>query len=168
LVGKKKFGTRDVFEIKFECAKPNVYTTGYGYPSPASYKGSIYIDVISYAVLRYEAAVDWDQKIIKDLKYLKRFNVGEASNYHRSADFVYSYKMVKDQFVLHYARRTEYYRFSTLGAGKKINQIYQNEILSTGIVTDNPSVLTESKLRVNVKDIPYDKAFWDNFNFTID
>ena len=165
LIGTKLYGDQTVFEISFKCENPTIFSTGFGYPSPSSYTGSLYIDTATFAIVRYKAMAEWDQKFIKKLKYLKRFKINKPSFFSHRMDVVYDYKKVNDKYFLHYSRKVDYFDFLVGNAKKEVHQEYSNEILNNNIEIDKPVYLKENKLHVNSKDVPYDKEFWDKFIF---
>jgi erythromycin esterase-like protein len=51
------YENRKVYDISFDCKRPGSYTTGFGYPSPISASGKIFIDVNTYSVLKIETII---------------------------------------------------------------------------------------------------------------
>ena len=48
---------RKVYDVAFSCKRPSAFTTGFGYPAPASAGGHVYIGVDDYAVVKYDICI---------------------------------------------------------------------------------------------------------------
>lgn len=165
LVGRQAYGDFNVFEIEFSCLKPTVSNTGYGFPSPAVYDGTLYVDVDTYAVVKYVANISWKEKLVTDKKFLRRFNVSEPANFLRSAELEFSYKNLGGTYVLHYAKMRDHFKFVHTENGTSTTRSYNKELLNVRTNLENPKVLSESILSVDPKTVPYDAEFWESFNF---
>lgn len=165
LVGRQAYGDINVFEIAFSCLKPTVSNTGYGFPSPVVYDGTLYVDVDTYAVVKYVANIGWKEKLVTDKKFLRRFNVSGPANFVRSAELEFSYKRLTGTYVLHYAKMRDHFKFIHAENGTWTTRSYNKELLNVRTNLENPKVLSESILSVDPKTVPYDPKFWESFNF---
>lgn len=165
VIGRKVYGDAEVIEIDFSCLKPTVSNTGYGFPSPLSYDGKLFVDIKTYAIIKYVATVKWKEKLVSDKKFLGRFNVSTPSNFKRSAEVEFSYKKFAGSYFLHYAKMRDHLRFIDAKKGDSITRSYNNELLNVRTNVQTPKILSETVLRVDTKDIPFDPTFWETFNF---
>ena len=63
--GKMEYQNRTVYKISFINNSPGSYSTGFGYPSPKSSLGFLYVDIGNFAILRYEHCVQREPYIMK-------------------------------------------------------------------------------------------------------
>jgi hypothetical protein len=165
LVGRQAYGDISVFKIAFSCVKPTVSNTGYGFPSPVVYDGALYVDVDTYAVVKYVANISWKAKLVTDKKFLRRFDVSEPANFVRRAELEFSYKKFSGAYIIHYAKMRDHFKFIHAKTGTWTTRSYIKELLNVRTNLENPKVLSESILSVDPKTVPYDPKFWESFNF---
>lgn len=100
--GLLEYNGKKVYKISFINTSPGSYSTGYGYPSPISSNGVIYIDKDTLAVLYYEHCV-----ARQEYDY-KRFN-NKRRSFHK---IIQTYKEVNGKYFMNLFKvidKTNYY-----------------------------------------------------------
>ncbi len=167
LKGIKTYKNRQVYHIQFNCLKPNNYNIPYGYPSPAIYKGDVFIDTENFALLKYAAYTKWDVMKMEKKKFLKRQGFQSPVNMLRSVHDVFYYDEYDGSYYLKYASSNYKIEFETIASKEKSIREYIDQILVTKIEAKNPKKLTETMTKVGIN-IDYDKNFWDSYNIMLD
>lgn len=161
-VGETEYNGRLIHEIRFECRKPNAFTTPYAYPSPASFEGRLFIDADNYAVVKYEAFTTWDTLRIKNKKVLRRFGFDGPVRESRRAYDVYQYEQTGGQYYLKYSRHYYPTDFVRVATGQKITHIEAYDLLTTSLELQRPVVLQQSLTHATGQ-VPYREEFWSNY-----
>ncbi|MFN5555372.1 MAG: hypothetical protein ACK48F_04110, partial [Chryseotalea sp.] len=160
LQGITTFENKKVYNIRFICNRPGAYTTGFGYPSPKSATGNIYIDVETYAVLKFEILID--RKPFKNKR--QPHMVLEAYGHH----IVQTYKQFEGKYFLNYAKQSYYSRWTNTKKNITTQHIEERELLSTQINVNPTQVPTLSLMSIKSKTPKEDVAFWQTHNLKIE
>ena len=143
LNGITVYENRRVYDISFDCKKPGAYTTGFGYPSPISASGKIYIDVNNYSVLKIETFIQR-----KSYKNKKRPNMLLDPYGHQ---LIQTYKEYDGKYFLNYSKQVHFSRWTNIQKNSSSRHLSIRELLSTGIITSSTKSLTMSL--TNIKSI---------------
>jgi hypothetical protein len=160
LMGTTQFEGKKVYEIGFTCKRPGAYTTGFGYPSPISATGKIYIDVESYAVLKFEILIQ--RKPFKNKR--QPYVVLDAYGHH----IVQTYKQLDGKYFLNYTKQSYYSKWTNTKKNKTNNFIEIRELLSTQINPKPNQIPTLSLMNIKSKTPNEDVTFWQNHNFKVE
>lgn len=167
LKGIKSYKDRQVYHIQFSCLKPNNFNIPYGYPSPATYKGDVYIDTENFALLKYEAFTQWEVTMMGKKKFLNRQGFQSPVNMLRGVHDMFYYDEYDGHYYLKYASHNYSLEFETIDSKEKSKREYIDQILVTRIESENPKKLTETMTKINT-DVEYDKDFWDSYNIILE
>jgi hypothetical protein len=159
LIGIVAFEDKRVYEIAFECRRPGAYTTGFGYPSPLSAKGKIYIEVGSFAVLRVETLI-----------YRKPYQLKKAPHITREPygyQLIQTYKQVSGKYFLNYSRQVHFQKVIDTKMNSSYRTVSVREQLSTEIDLAQPSPLTRPIMSIKAATVKEDADFWKTHNTVI-
>ena len=167
LKGEVPYDNRTVYEIHFVCLSPSAFTTPYGYPAPASYEGTVYIDTENFAVVKYEAFTARTPVELTKAKRLKDYGLSEPTTYVRTHHDVYQYEARKGLYLLKYARRESAQDFhSTATQATTLRWREVQELLATSTELAKPQVLQTSLTEVDAT-VPYRPEFWDTYQVVL-
>jgi erythromycin esterase-like protein len=167
LLGQTEYDGHPVYEVGFVCERPSAYTTPYGYPAPASYRGTVYITTDTYAVVKYEAFTERTPTTIDKAKDLRRLGLAAPTSRRRTHHDVYQYEQLRGTYYLRYARHDRAQVFTDPATGAR-QQTQRDclELLATSFTQDQPVVLQTTGLRVDPT-VPYRPAFWDSYQVLV-
>jgi erythromycin esterase-like protein len=162
LNGITLYENRKVYDISFDCKRPGSYTTGFGYPSPISASGKIFIDVNTYSVLKIETIIQ---------------RQSHKSRSRRQPDWLHdpwghqviqTYKEFNGKYFLNYSKQVHYGKWTNTKTNFSYNSMEIRELLSTEIITKSTESVTTSL--TNIKSVPTKEApnFWINHNFKLE
>jgi len=153
-----EYDGKTAYKIHFKNNSPGVYSTGYGYPSPESSVGTIYIDVENFAVIRYEHCIVRQTTKSKNAKYPSQ----------TSHKIIETYKETNGQYVLNFFKQTD--KTNYIIDGKVIVSRYGNfNLMSENIETENVTKLTRPIIKLKQNNAPErDEEFWRNNNFYVE
>lgn len=153
-----EYDGKTVYKIHFKNNSPGVYSTGYGYPSPESSVGTIYIDVENFAVIRYEHCIVRQTTKSKNAKYPSQ----------TSHKIIETYKETNGQYVLNFFKQTD--KTNYIIDGKVIASRYGNfNLMSENIETEIVTKLTRPIIKLKQNNAPErDEEFWRNNNFYVE
>lgn len=160
LKGITSFENKRVYEIGFDCNRPGSYTTGFGYPSPLSATGKIFIDVDTYAVLRFEA-------LIRRKPYSKKKWKGAVLDPF-GTHLVQTYRQLNGKYFLNYSKQLHFGAWSYPDPKRNYKYLEIRELLSTEIVTEAVRELTTSVMKIKTKTVAEDANFWLKHNFQVE
>ncbi len=154
------YENRKVYDISFDCKKPGAYTTGFGYPSPISASGKIFIDVSTYSVLKIETLIQR-----KSYKSKRRPNLLLDPYGHQ---LVQTYKEYDGKYFLNYSKQVHFSKWTNTQTNLSDRHLDIRELLSTDIITKSTESLTIAL--TNIKSVPTkeDPNFWTNHNFKLE
>jgi erythromycin esterase-like protein len=151
---------RKVYDISFDCKKPGSYTTGFGYPSPISTSGKIFIDAITYAVLKIEIDIRRQDYASKKLPHFINDPNGHL--------IIQTYKEYNGKYFLNYTKQVYYERWTNTSNASALNYIEIRELLSTDIITQSTDSVTTSLEYIKTVPIKESPNFWQNHNFKME
>jgi hypothetical protein len=160
LQGITTFENKKVYNIRFSCNRPGAYTTGFGYPSPKSATGNIYIDVETYTVLKFEILID--RKPFKNKR--QPHMVLEAYGHH----IVQTYKQFEGKYFLNYSKQSYYSRWTNTKKNITTQHLEERELLSTQINVNPTQVPTLSLMSIKSQTPKEDAAFWQTHNLKME
>ncbi len=152
-----------VWVLNYESEKPTLGSTGDYYAT--SYTGKIYIKKSDYAVIKNET-------VIQSANYSnlgRSFYVNEKKQTWKPLLVTYDFTVIyKKHFNSYYLSYVEYNRKLELQnkktSAKKTEQL-KTKMMVNKIVTIKPIVIEK---RAYYENIPFDKTFWDNYNYLVD
>ena len=160
LNGVAAFENKQVYEISFTCKRPGAYTTGFGYPAPRSAMGKIFIDVESYAVLRFEV------QIIRKPVTKKKWHGQVLDPY--GTQLIQTYKEVEGKYFLNYSRQLHFGRYNYPQVAKSYDFLDMRELVSTEVMKSPVRNLTTSVMQIKTKSVVEDAAFWQSHNYQVE
>ncbi|WP_282031304.1 erythromycin esterase family protein [Winogradskyella eximia] len=148
--GVMNYDGNEVYKISFKNNSPGSYSTGYGYPAPEKSNGFIYIDKITFAVLKYEHCITRIKNLPKRAKYTQQ-------NSHK---IVQSYKKVNGFYFINLLEindRTNFYSKddTLLGTTHKVTSITSQDIETENIVTIDRPLINVKRGYEYIKDDEY-------------
>ena len=166
LAGQSQYNGRAVYEVAFVCNRPNAFTTPYGYPSAATYVGSVFVDTENFAVVKYEAFTTRSPNQLTRPKYFRRLGFTEPVTSYAKHHDLYQYEEVSGTYFLKYARRETSYDFVVIDSQEKHRWQDIHELLTTNVELVKPLVLQTTLFEVDAK-VPYRADFWDTYQVVL-
>ncbi|MBY0434549.1 MAG: carboxypeptidase-like regulatory domain-containing protein, partial [Cyclobacteriaceae bacterium] len=161
LAGVTEFDGRKVYRIEFVCKKPGAYTVGFGYPSPQSAEGTIYIDVDTYAILKYECLIQ--------RKSWKNKRNPEWTTYPYGHYLTQTYKRMGDRYVLSYMKRVDFSINTNTSTQKSYKDVQLFELLSTNVILKDLVIPQKSMINIKTGAEPkQDRDFWSTHNIVLE
>jgi len=154
------FENRKVYDISFDCKKPGSYTTGFGYPSPISATGKIFIDVNTYTVLKIETIIQR-----QSYKSKRRPNWLQDPYGHQ---IIQTYKEYDGKYFLNYSKQVHYGKWTNTKTSFSYNSIEIRELLSTDILTKSTESITTSLTNIKSSPTKETPSFWTNHNLKLE
>jgi hypothetical protein len=150
-----------VYVISFTNNAPDVFSTGFGNPPPKSAIGYIYIDTVSFAVLKFEHYVVLHSDMPNDDESV----VVEST--HRITD---TFKFVNGKYFMNYCNEKIENRYLSKRDKKLLSVSNENyDLMSVDIETNTVEAITRPidrlKLGVELKEDP---EYWKNNNFILE
>ena len=148
-LGRSKLGNKDVYIIR------------------SRHKGikmMIYIDVITYAILRLEYESDYDENI---LNVNERYR--EYLNRQVKVTKTIEYQLLGDKYYLHYMtmyKRNQWYHKDNKTLDYDV-ELFQELLVNDIHPKTNKRIKSDQRMRkygLQYQDQPYDKEFWENYN----
>ncbi|MBG8553114.1 erythromycin esterase family protein [Hymenobacter guriensis] len=156
---------RAVHAIAFRCNKPNTFTTPYGYPSPETFEGTIYIDADNFAVVKYDVRMTREPATVTKVKVLKRLGLPGPAQYISQAHDVYQYEEVNGRYYLKYSQIEFQQDYVILATQARQRHTENYQLLVTGLELKNPAVLRSSM--TDVLNVPYRPEFWETYQVVL-
>ncbi len=160
LNGITMYENRKVYDISFDCKKPGSYTTGFGYPSPLSARGRIFIDVNSYTVLKVETLIQRQSYTSK-----RRPNLVIDPYGHQ---LIQSYKEYEGKYFLNYSKQVYFSKLTNTLTNSSSRHLEIRELLSTDIIPKSTESLTVSLTNIKSVRTKIDNNFWMNHNIKLE
>ncbi len=160
LKGITMYENKRVYEISFDCKKPSAYTTGFGYPSPISASGTIFIDVDTYTVLKIETLIQR-----KSYKSKRRPNLLIDPYGHQ---LIQSYKEYDGRYFLNYSKQIHFGRWTDTKAITSSRNLEIRELLSTDIIAKVAESFTLSLSNIKSMRVKEEPNFWINHNIKLE
>ncbi|PWA11303.1 carboxypeptidase-like regulatory domain-containing protein [Flavobacterium laiguense] len=159
--GTLEYNGKKVYVISFTNLAPDVFSTGFGDPSPKSVTGFIYIDTISFAVVKFEQYV---------VLTPYRPNESDDIRIESTLKITQTYKLVNGKYFINYCNEKvedNYYSKTDRKLVSKSNTNY--DLMSVDINTDNVEIITRpiDRLKLDVK-LKEDPEYWKNNNFILE
>jgi erythromycin esterase-like protein len=159
LLGIVVFENKRVYELAFECKRPGAYTTGFGYPAPASASGKIYIEVGTYAVLRVETLIYRQPHHAK-----KKPHIIKQPHGHQ---LIQTYKEVDGKYFLNYSRQVHFGKWTDTKEKWSYRGVSVREQLSTEVNLNPQIPLARSLMSIKAAPVKEDADFWNRHNMVI-
>lgn len=159
LLGISAYENKRVYEIAFTCKRPGAFTTGFGYPSPISAFGKIYIEVGSYAVLKIEMLINRRPYERKKNPHLRQDPYGHQ--------LVQTYKEVNGKYMLNYSRQVHFGKWQNSKENWAYRSLSVRELLSTEVNLQPVDTITGSLTGIKSRPVKEDSNFWNNHNTVI-
>lgn len=153
-----EYAGKKVYVISFQNLVPDVYSTGFGNPSPKSVSGFIYIDTVSFAVMKFEQYV---------ILNADRSNDSDDVWIQSSVKMTQTYKCVNGKYFVNYCNEKKESRYFSTVEKKQIGEANSNyDLMSEDVNTDKvlPIVRPIDRLKLDVK-VAEDPEYWNNNNF---
>jgi hypothetical protein len=159
--GTLEYNGKKVYVISFSNLAPDVFSTGFGDPSPKSATGFIYIDTISFAVVKFEQYV---------VLTPYRPNESDDVRIESALKITQTYKLVNGKYFINYCNEkveNNYYSKTDRKLVSKSNTNY--DLMSVDIITDNVEIITRpiDRLKLDVK-LKEDLEYWKKNNFILE
>lgn len=154
------YENKKVYDIVFDCKKTGAYTTGFGYPSPLSASGRIFIDVNTYAVLKFETLIQR-----QPYKSKRRPNLMIDPYGHQ---LVQIYKEFNGKYFLNYSKQVHFGKWTNIKTKRAERTLEIRELLSTDIITKPNESMTISLTNIKSVPVKVDLNFWQNHNLKIE
>jgi hypothetical protein len=159
--GTLEYNGKKVYVISFINPAPDVFSTGFGDPSPQSVTGFIYIDTISFAVVKFEQYV---------VLTPYRPNESDDIRIESALKITQTYKLVNGKYFINYCNEKvedNYYSKTDRKLVSKSNTNY--DLMSVDIITDNVEIITRpiDRLKLDVK-LKEDPEYWKKNNFILE
>jgi hypothetical protein len=154
------YENRKVYDITFDCKRPGAYTTGYGYPSPISASGKIFIDINTYSVLKVETLIQR-----KSYKNKRRPNYLNDPFGHQ---LIQTYKEYDGKFFLNYSKQLHYGKWTNTKTNTSNRYLEIRELLSTEISTKPTNAITVGLKYIKSIPSKQDENFWINHNIILE
>jgi hypothetical protein len=159
--GTLEYNGKKVYVISFSNLAPDVFSTGFGDPSPKSATGFIYIDTISFAVVKFEQYV---------VLTPYRPNESDDIRIESALKITQTYKLVNGKYFINYCNEkveNNYYSKTDRKLVSKSNTNY--DLMSVDIITDNVEIITRpiDRLKLDVK-LKEDPEYWKKNNFILE
>ncbi|WP_166920161.1 erythromycin esterase family protein [Flavobacterium poyangense] len=143
-----EYNGRKVYVISFINKAPDVFSTGFGNPPPKSATGYIYIDVISFAILKFEHFVVLHPDQPNDQE-----NVIIESTHKITETF----KLVNGKYFINYCNEKVENKYLSKKDKKFLSELNTNyDLMSVDITTDNVEIISRPidrlKLDAEIKD----------------
>ncbi|OOV28415.1 hypothetical protein BXU11_00145 [Flavobacterium sp. LM5] len=156
-----EYNGRTVYVISFTNIAPDVFTTGFGNPTPKSASGYIYIDATSFAVLKFEHYV---------VLHPDRPNDDENVKIESTHKITETFKLVEGKYFINYCNVKVESKYFAIRDKKFLSQSYANyDLMSIDINTNNVEIINRPidrlKLGVELKEDP---EYWRNNNFILE
>lgn len=161
LVGVLEFNGRFVYDVKFDCKRPNAFTTGFGYPAPVLARGSIYIATDDYAILKYEVCIARKPHTFKKESH-KQLN---PFHHHLSQ----TYKQQRNKYFLNTSYSQSISR--TVDSKLGISKLASEERYLFGVEIFNDKVTPIKRPLVKLTQgskVKEDPSFWRTHNYILD
>ena len=156
-----EYNGKTVYVISFTNKALNVFTTGFGNPTPKSAIGYIYIDTASFSVLKFEHYVVLHSDRINDDD-----NVIVESTYRITETF----KLVDGKYFINYCNEKVENKYLSRKDKKLLSQSNTNyDLMSVDINSKNVEVISRpiDRLKLGVE-LKYDPEYWRNNNFILE
>jgi hypothetical protein len=159
--GTLEYNGKKAYIISFTNLEPDVFSTGFGDPSPKSVTGFIYIDTISFAVLKFEQYV-----------VLNPYRPNENDDIRIESTFkiTQTYKLVNGKYFINYCNEKVEESYSSKTDRKLVSKSNTNyDLMSVDISTENVEIITRpiDRLKLDVK-LKEDPEYWKNNNFILE
>jgi hypothetical protein len=159
--GTLEYNGKKAYVISFTNLSPDIFSTGFGDPSPKSVTGFIYIDTISFAVVKFEQYV---------ILTPYRPNESDDIRIESALKITQTYKLVNGKYFINYCNEkveNNYYSKTDRKLVSKSNTNY--DLMSVDINTDNVEIITRpiDRLKLDVK-LKEDPEYWKNNNFILE
>lgn len=159
LLGISAYENKRVYEIAFSCKRPGAFTTGFGYPSPISATGKIYIEVGSFAVLKVETLIYRRPYQGKKNPHLRQDPYGHQ--------LVQTYKEVDGKYMLNYSRHVHFGKWHNSKENWSYRSLSVRELLSTEVNLQPVSSSMGSLTSIKSRPVEEDVDFWNHHNTVI-
>lgn len=156
LEGIQIFEGRRVFEITFDCKRPGSFTTGFGYPSPISASGKLFIDAETYAVLRLETNVSRKPHRSKRLPHFTHDPYGHH--------IIQVYKQIEGKYLLSYSRQVNYGIWTNSISKTSAKNVFIREMLLTEVFKSYSTEIAIPLSSIKSAPVATDKVFWERHN----
>jgi hypothetical protein len=156
-----EYAGKKVYVIRFINPAPDVFSTGFGNPPPNSVSGFIYIDAVSFAVVKFEQYV-----ILKPA----RSNDNDDISVDSTLKMIQTYKCIDGQYFINYCNEKVESEYFSVSENKKINITNSNyDLMSADINKESvsPIIRPIDRLKLDVK-VEEDPEYWKNNNFILE
>jgi hypothetical protein len=153
-----EYDGKKVYKIEFVNNSPGTYSTGFGYPAPESSAGTIYIDVKTFAVLRYEHCIERQVSQNKNMKYPTKI-------FHK---IIETYKEVNGKYFINFYKQIDqnnYLKDNEVFATKYGVFYLMSEDINTNQIKEYDRPIIKLKQDFSPK---VNNEFWLNSNFYIE
>lgn len=152
-----------VYVLKFTCNSPGLSNSGDNYVK--KYSGKVYIKMKDKAIIKYEAKYE-----CSNYSNLGRsLYVNEAKQNYTPVNITYNvttrYKEFNGEYFLSSVAYERKHKWKHKQGNAMKTETINAELLVTNIVVKNPDVIPN---RAYYEEVPFDKEFWDSFNYLPD
>ncbi|RUT71516.1 hypothetical protein D0817_06470 [Flavobacterium cupreum] len=145
-----EYNGRKVYVISFINKAPDVFSTGFGNPPAKSATGYIYIDVMSFAILKFEHFV---------VLYPDQPNDQENVIIESTHKITETFKLVNGKYFMNYCNEKVENKYLSKKDKKLLSELNTNyDLMSVDILTNNVEVISRPidrlKLDIKIKDNP--------------
>ena len=156
-----EYAGKKVYVISFNNLAPNVFSTGFGNPSPKMVSGFIYIDVVSFAVVKFEQYVILNRE---------RSNDNDDISIESSLKVTQTYKCIGDKYFINYCNEKVESLYFSNAEKKQIKVVNSNyDLMSDDVNIESVLPLSRPidrlKLGVKIVELP---EYWENNNFIME
>lgn len=155
------YNGKRVYVISFTNKAPDVFTTGFGNPTPKSATGYIYIDATSFAVLKFEHYVVLHPDRPNDDENVK------IESIHKITE---TFKLVDGKYFINYCNVKVESKYFAIRDKKFLSQSNANyDLMSVDVNSKNVEVINRpiDRLKLGVE-LKYDPEYWRNNNFILE
>ncbi|WP_337968172.1 carboxypeptidase-like regulatory domain-containing protein [uncultured Flavobacterium sp.] len=159
--GTTTYGGKKVYVISFTNLAPSIFSTGFGNPAAQSAIGFIYIEIDSFAIVKFEQYVVLNRN---------RSNDNDDIVIESSLKMTQTYKNVNGHYFINYCNEkveSNYFSVSNKKLLSTENSDY--DLMSEDIITEKVSVIKRpiDLLKLDPKFVE-DVEYWKNNNFIIE
>jgi erythromycin esterase-like protein len=153
------YDNRKVYKISFINNAPSFYSTGYKEIKESL--GIIYIDAITFAVIKYEHCILGQPSVLRN-------NIEILQKTHQISQ---TYKMIDGKYFINYCNTIDKFIIRSENGDEILNDYYTiNNLLSVEVKTKEIEEITGSILKLNQKinDLDQDPEYWKTNNFILE
>ncbi|WP_433833531.1 hypothetical protein [Flavobacterium anhuiense] len=154
------YNEQKVYKISFQNIEPGAYSTGYGYPAPKKSSGVLYIDMQTFAILKYEHCVTREPFEVKS-------QPGKTAQMNHKITI--TYKLSEGKYFINYLNVIDKSIITSTADNSYLYDTYNvSNLLSTEIKSINTQKLNRPLLKIGLNNAVQENLdFWKNNSFIL-